>query len=208
MIAIIDYDTGNTRNVKKALDYLGIKNVLSADPQEILAADGLILPGVGAFRKAMLSLQQRQLVPVIKAAAKAGRPILGICLGMQLLFDQSLEFGQTAGLGIIAGQVVPIPATIGVKVPHMGWDLNQATTADPLAAVFDQQFTYFVHSYYVQAKPKTILATSDYGVKIPSIVKQQNVIGIQFHPEKSGEIGLAGLTQFKELTENADYSRN
>lgn len=208
MIVVIDYDTGNTRNVKKALDFLGVENELSANPQEIIQADGVILPGVGAFKKAIDALNQRQLIPVIRQVAKKGTPILGICLGMQLLFDRSLEFGNTPGLSLIKGQVVPIPTDLEVKVPHMGWDQNQMIQSDPIAAPFDRQFSYFVHSYYVQTPTENVLATVDYGIQLPSIVRQNNIIGMQFHPEKSGQVGLAGLTQFKEMVENADYSRN
>lgn len=208
MITIIDYDTGNTRNVKNASDFLGVPNQLSADPSEILTADGLILPGVGAFKKAMDSLNERGLVPVIQQAADAGIPILGICLGMQILFDKSYEFGESNGLGLIAGEVVPIPENLGVKVPHMGWDQNQSQQTDALGDGFDGQFSYFVHSYYVQTAAENIVSTVDYGVQIPSIVRKDNVIGFQFHPEKSGEVGLNGLAKFKEMVENADYSRN
>lgn len=184
MIIVIDYDTGNTRNVKKALDFLGVENKLSADPQEITNADGVILPGVGAFKKAIDALNERQLIPVIQQVAKQGTPMLGICLGMQLLFDRSLEFGDTTGLSLIKGDVIPIPTNLGVKVPHMGWDLNQVTQSDPIADIFDQQFSYFVHSFYVKTSADKVLATTDYGVQIPSIVRQNNVIGMQFHPEK------------------------
>lgn len=208
MIIVIDYDTGNTRNVKKALDFLGVENKLSADPQEITNADGVILPGVGAFKKAIDALNERQLIPVIQQVAKQGTPMLGICLGMQLLFDRSLEFGDTTGLSLIKGDVIPIPTNLGVKVPHMGWDLNQVAQSDPIADIFDQQFSYFVHSFYVKTSADKVLATTDYGVQIPSIVRQNNVIGMQFHPEKSGQVGLNGLTKFKEMVENADYSRN
>lgn len=208
MIAIIDYDTGNTRNVKKAMDFLAIPNTLSADPEVISKADGLVLPGVGAFGKAVEALKQRGLIPVIQQAAKQGMPILGICLGMQLLFDRSFEFGETAGLGLIPGEVVAIPENLGVKVPHMGWDQNIVTQQDPIASGFNQESTYFVHSYYVKTQPQYVLAESDYGVKIPSIVRNQNVIGMQFHPEKSGRIGLNGLAAFKELVSNGNYSRN
>ncbi|PAK86706.1 imidazole glycerol phosphate synthase subunit HisH [Lentilactobacillus parakefiri] len=208
MITIIDYDTGNTRNVKNALDFLGVPNQLSADPNEILMADGLILPGVGAFKKAMDSLNERGLVPVIQQAADAGIPILGICLGMQILFDTSYEFGESTELGLIAGEVVPIPEDLGVKVPHMGWDQNRSRKVDPLGDGFDEQFSYFVHSYYVKTTSESIVSTVDYGVQIPSIVRKDNVIGFQFHPEKSGAVGLNGLSKFKEMVENADYSRN
>lgn len=208
MIVIVDYDTGNTRNVKKALDYLQIDNRLSADPTAILAADGLVLPGVGAFKKAKAALEERQLVGPIQRAAEAGTPLLGICLGMQLLFDRSFEFGDTAGLGLIDGTVEAIPDNLGVKVPHMGWDTNTVTQADPMAQRFDGESTYFVHSYYVNTRSENVLAVSDYGVQIPSIVRRDNVIGMQFHPEKSGSVGLNGLAAFKELVNNGDYSRN
>lgn len=208
MIVIIDYDTGNTRNVKKALDYLNIDNVLSADLEVINQADGLILPGVGAFKKAVDALNERQLIPVIQAAAKSGMPMLGICLGMQLLFDRSFEFGETAGLGLIPGEVVAIPDDLGVKVPHLGWDQNQVTQPSVIAKGFDQEATYFVHSFYVKTSGKYTLATCDYGVTLPSIVQKDNVIGMQFHPEKSGQVGLNGLLAFKELVENGNYSRN
>lgn len=208
MIIIIDYDTGNTRNLKKALDLLGVENRLSADRDEILAADGVILPGVGAFKKAMDALEDRNLVDVLREVAKQGTPMLGICLGMQLLFDRSLEFGDTKGLSLISGEVVAIPSDLGVKVPHMGWDQNNLKQPDPIAEVFDKQYSYFVHSFYVKTAPERILASVDYGVEIPSIVRQENVIGMQFHPEKSGDVVLAGLTKFKEMVSNADYSRN
>lgn len=208
MIIIIDYDTGNTRNLKKALDFLGVENRLSADRDEILAADGVILPGVGAFKKAMDALEDRNLVDVLREVAKQGTPMLGICLGMQLLFDRSLEFGDTKGLSLISGEVVAIPSDLGVKVPHMGWDQNNLKQPDPIAEVFDKQYSYFVHSFYVKTAPERILASVDYGVEIPSIVRQENVIGMQFHPEKSGDVGLAGFTKFKEMVSNADYSRN
>lgn len=209
MIVVIDYDTGNTLNVKKALDYLQIENRLSADPEEIMAADGLILPGVGAFQKAMTALNQRQLVPVLQQAAQNGKPMLGICLGMQLLFETGYEFGTTQGLGILPGVVVAIPAKTGFKVPHMGWNQNHAQQPNnDFGRVFDQHSTYFVHSYYVQTAAKNIVATADYSVAIPSIVQQNNVVGMQFHPEKSGQIGLAGLQTFKEMVEDERFSRN
>ncbi|WP_288529084.1 imidazole glycerol phosphate synthase subunit HisH [uncultured Secundilactobacillus sp.] len=208
MLVIVDYDTGNTQNVKKALDYLNIDHQLSADPAVIGRADGLILPGVGAFKKAMVALEERGLVAPIQQAAANKKPLLGICLGMQLLFDRSLEFGETAGLGLIDGSVEPIPTNLGVKVPHMGWDQNQVIKADPISTGFDGESSYFVHSYYVRTRPENVLATCHYGVTLPSIVRQDNVIGMQFHPEKSGSVGLRGLAAFKELVENGNYSRN
>ena len=137
MITVIDYDTGNTQSVKKALDYLNIENNLSADPAVIAEADGLILPGVGAFQQAMVALEQRKLVSVLQKAAGLGQPILGICLGMQLLFETGYEFGMTPGLGILPGVVLPIPEKPGFKIPHMGWNRNKATQNNRIAAVFD-----------------------------------------------------------------------
>lgn len=208
MIVIIDYDTGNTRNLKKALDYLHIENTLSADPAVIQQADGVVLPGVGAFGKAMDALRERRLVTVIQQVAAQGTPMLGICLGMQLLFERGFEFGENTGLGLIPGDVVAIPDNLGVKVPHMGWDLNTVTQNDPIAAGFNQESTYFVHSFYAKTASENILATCDYGVTLPSIVRRDNVIGMQFHPEKSGQVGLNGLRAFKEVIDNANYSSN
>lgn len=208
MLAIIDYDTGNVRNVKKALDYLEIENCLTADPSVIAQADGLVLPGVGAFAKAMQALEERKLVSVLQKQAQLGQPMLGICLGMQLLFDRSEEFGDSRGLGLLPGAVVAIPAKTGLKVPHMGWDQNHGRRSNRFGRVFDGEATYFVHSYYVQTAAKNIVATCDYGVTIPSIVQQNNVVGMQFHPEKSGAAGLAGLTAFKEMVEDEAFSRN
>ena len=208
MLVIVDYDTGNTQNVKKALDYLNIENQLSADSAVIEAADGLILPGVGAFKKAMLALEERNLVIPIQQAAANKKPILGICLGMQLLFESSLEFGETSGLGLIDGRVEAIPADFSVKVPHMGWDQNRVIQDDPIAARFAGESSYFVHSFYANTRPENVLAVCDYGVALPSIVRNDNVIGMQFHPEKSGAVGLRGLAAFKELVENGNYSRN
>lgn len=208
MLAIIDYDTGNVRNVQKALNYLDIENCLTADPAVIARADGLILPGVGAFAKAMQALAERNLVQVLQKQAQIGQPMLGICLGMQLLFDRSQEFGDSKGLGLLPGAVVAIPAKPGLKVPHMGWDQNRGRPSNRFGRVFDGEATYFVHSYYVQTAAKNIVATCDYGVSIPSIVQQSNVVGMQFHPEKSGAAGLAGLTAFKEMVNDVAFSRN
>ncbi|WP_155287501.1 imidazole glycerol phosphate synthase subunit HisH [Lacticaseibacillus zhaodongensis] len=208
MLALVDYDTGNVRNVQKALSFLGIASTLTADPDELLAADGIILPGVGAFQKAMAALADRQLVPVLQQAARSGQPMLGICLGMQLLFDYSDEFGRCPGLGILPGAVVPIPKADDLKVPHMGWDKNVSQRPGKLADIFGGQYTYFVHSFYVQTASRNVVCSCDYGVRIPSVVRQNNVIGMQFHPEKSGKVGLAGLSAFEEVCRNADVARN
>ncbi len=208
MLAVIDYDTGNVRNVKKALDFLGIESVLTADPAVIQQAEGLVLPGVGAFAKAMAELNARDLVGVLQRQAAAGQPMLGICLGMQLLFDRSEEFGDSTGLGLLPGAVVAIPEKAGLKVPHMGWDTNTGKANNRFGQVFDQTATYFVHSFYVQTAAKNIAATCEYGVTIPSVVQQNNVVGMQFHPEKSGRVGLNGLRAFKEMCDDAAFSSN
>lgn len=199
MIAIIDYDAGNTFNVQKALTYLGIPNVLTADKETILKADGVIVPGVGAFRQAMDTLKQRQLVPVLAKVANGNIPILGICLGMQLLFDSSDEYGKTEGLGFIPGSVEAIPRDLGLMVPHTGWNRNRLMDKTSPFSCIDGEYTYFVHSYYVNCKASYITATVDYGVEIPAVVASGNVYGMQFHPEKSAAIGLRLLKRFGEI---------
>ncbi|EEI22293.1 imidazole glycerol phosphate synthase, glutamine amidotransferase subunit [Limosilactobacillus fermentum ATCC 14931] len=148
MLAIIDYGAGNTYNVEKTFAYLGVQATLTADPAKILASDGLILPGVGAFNAAMTNLKQRGLVEPIKEAVKKGTPFLGICLGMQMLFDYSTEYGQTAGLGFIPGQVVELPKQPGLLVPEVGWNQNRLVNPASAYRQVDGEFTYFVHSYY------------------------------------------------------------
>ncbi len=208
MFAIVDYDTGNTLNLKKALNYLNIENQLTADADEILNADAVILPGVGAFKAAMDALKERNLVEVIQKAATMNKPILGICLGMQLLFEDSEEYGLNQGLNLIPGHIKAIPENGDLKVPQMGWNQNNLQIkASPFKNV-DQQFTYFVHSYYADCVAKYVVANVDYGVKIPSIVQNNNVVGMQFHPEKSGQVGLDLLQNFQEMVKQNDFSRN
>lgn len=208
MITIVDYDTGNIKNLQRALQAVGIDSKVTDQKNELLAANGIILPGVGAFSTAMNELKQRNLIEPLQTAAKNQIPILGICLGMQILFDESFEFGQTQGLGLINGSIVKIPETNSLTVPQTGWNQNQLCQNDPIGEIFANQYTYFVHSFYAKTNPENIITEVDYGIKIPGMVKKNNVIGFQFHPEKSGEIGLRGLKKFKELTENANYSRN
>ncbi|WHQ49311.1 imidazole glycerol phosphate synthase subunit HisH [Lactiplantibacillus plantarum] len=148
MFAIVDYDTGNTRNLKKAFDYLQVSTILTADPQQLAAADAVILPGVGAFAAAMAALKERQLVGVLQALARSGKPVLGICLGMQLLFESSSEYGEHAGLGLLSGRVSALPTDLNVKVPQMGWNQNELRRPDSPFASIDAAYTYFVHSYY------------------------------------------------------------
>ncbi|MFC6182190.1 imidazole glycerol phosphate synthase subunit HisH [Lactiplantibacillus daowaiensis] len=208
MFAIVDYDTGNTRNLKKAFDYLQVPTQLTADPVELAAADAVILPGVGAFAAAMTALNDRQLVPVLQRLAQAGKPMLGICLGMQLLFESSNEYGNHDGLGLLQGRVTALPADLGVKVPQMGWNQNVVQQpASPFKAL-DQNYTYFVHSYYAICPAEEIVATVQHGVRVPSVVQRQNVVGMQFHPEKSGQVGLQQLATFKEMVSAHDFSRN
>lgn len=196
MIAIVDYDAGNTRNVQKALTYLGFTSELTADSTKIRQAKAVILPGVGAFRPAMQALKERQLIDTLKQVAADQTPMLGICLGMQLLFERSSEYGETAGLGLLPGKVTAIPSTSQLAVPQMGWNQNLRINESKLYATIDQQYTYFANSYYAVCPDSIKVAQVDYGVKVPSLVQQKTLTGMQFHPEKSGEVGLTLLAAF------------
>ncbi|MCF1284529.1 imidazole glycerol phosphate synthase subunit HisH [Streptococcus sinensis] len=198
MIIVIDYDAGNTANVLRALAAIGAEARLSADPQEILAADGLILPGVGAFRTAMQELQKRDLIGPIQEAVSGGKPFLGICLGMQLLLEVGLENGQTSGLGFIPGVCRRIPDRAGLPVPHMGWNDLQIQQASALTNRLQGEAVYFVHSYYTDVDQEYLDATADYGFPVPAMIHKGSVFGCQFHPEKSGQVGLEILRNFKE----------
>lgn len=201
MIAIVDYDAGNTFNVKKAFAHLGVDTVLTADPEVILNSDGVVLPGVGAFKAAMDTLVERKLVDVLKQVAEKNIPLLGICLGMQLLFDSSTEYGLTEGLGLIPGTVEALPADLGLMIPHMGWNQNLVKNHSSIFAdVADREYTYFVHSYYAKCDDQYITTTADYGVDVPGIVERDSVYGMQFHPEKSAHVGLNLLRTFVERT--------
>ena len=201
MIAIVDYDAGNTFNVQKAFAHLGVDTVLTADPEVILNSDGVVLPGVGAFKAAMDTLVERKLVDVLKQVAEKNIPLLGICLGMQLLFDSSTEYGLTEGLGLIQGTVEALPADLGLMIPHMGWNQNLVKNHSSIFAdVADREYTYFVHSYYAKCDDQYITTTADYGVDVPGIVERDSVYGMQFHPEKSAHVGLNLLRTFVERT--------
>lgn len=201
MIAIVDYNTGNTRNVQKALDYIGLDNLITADQDTILNANGVILPGVGAFPLAMEELQRRNLVETLKKVAANGTPLLGICLGMQLLFDGSFEHRYTPGLGLLPGICQKFPEDKLFPVPHMGWNELIVTNETPLTADVNGEFVYYVHSYYADCDPTVIDAFSQYSIKVPGLVSKGNVFGAQFHPEKSGTIGLSILKSFRAEVE-------
>lgn len=201
MIAIIDYDAGNLRSVEKALSYLGIAAVVTRSRQEILGADKVILPGVGNFGDAMQKLHHFQLVDIIKEVVSKGTPLLGICAGLQLLFQRSDESDGVDGLSILQGEILKIPNQEGLKIPHMGWNsLNIQPGAKLFQGIPDQSYVYFVHSYYLKAKDDhDVAATTHYSTLIHASVEHDNIFGCQFHPEKSGEIGLTILKNFNSL---------
>ena len=201
MIAIIDYDAGNIKSVEKALQYLKQDVILTRDLEEILAADRVILPGVGNFGDAMEKLHGYGLVDVIREYVASGKPFLGICLGLQLLFGESEESPGVPGLGILSGRITKIPEGEGRKVPQIGWnDITLNTSSRLFAGVPDHSYVYFVHSYYLQAEnPAEVAATTEYGVTIHAAVEAGNVYACQFHPEKSSEVGLKILTNFTKL---------
>lgn len=196
MIIVIDYDAGNTANVLRALKKIGVQAELSSDPTKILAARGLILPGVGAYPAAMAELTKRGLVPVIKEAVAKGAPLLGICLGMQVLTEVGLEHQETKGLGFIPGVCREIKATKNMPVPHMGWNNLTVKHESPLTDGLEGQSVYFVHSYFTDVPKEYIDVTANYGIDVPAMIHKDNVYGAQFHPEKSGDVGLGILKKF------------
>ena len=201
MIGIIDYDAGNIRSVEKALSYLGEKTVVSRDPDILKSVDKVILPGVGSFGQAMENLHRYELVPVIRDMIEDGKPFLGICLGLQLLFESSEESPGAEGLGILKGKILKIPSSPGLKIPHMGWNSLQLQNNGRLFRNIPQDtYVYFVHSYYLQAQePEIVKALTGYGTEIHASVEKDNVFACQFHPEKSGKYGLEILKNFAEL---------
>lgn len=201
MIKIIDYDMGNLRSVQKALEKIGAAAEICDHADELSSADKLILPGVGAFRDAIAALRDKQMIEPIRAHIAAERPLLGICLGLQLLFDVSYEDGEFAGLGITPGEVVRFTDQPGLKIPHMGWNqLQTAQTVPLLKGIPDDAYFYFVHSYYVAPTNEDVIATrTDHGGEFVSMIQQGRLFATQFHPEKSQAAGLRLLQNFASL---------
>lgn len=201
MIALIDYDAGNTRSVEKALNFLGEESLLTRDREALLQADKVILPGVGNFGEAMETLNRYGLISVIHEIVEKKTPFLGICLGLQLLFEESQEAPGIPGLGILKGKILKIPAGEGLKIPHMGWNSLELKNQGRLfAEIPEGAYVYFVHSYYLRAQEREIVkASARYGVEIDASVEKDNVFACQFHPEKSSGIGLAILKNFVDL---------
>ena len=203
MIAIVDYGVGNLFSLSSSLKALGLETEITRDAEALRAADRIILPGVGAFGDAKAKLDATGLVPVLRAEAEK-KPLLGICLGMQLLFDRSFEYGEHPGLGLVPGQVVDLHGDLAdktLKVPHMGWNSLRIVKDDPLFRYFnDGEYVYYVHSFYAKDCAESTLGTSQYGnVAVTGVVRSGNVYGTQFHPEKSGDAGLRLLRAFAEL---------
>ena len=198
---MIDYDAGNIRSVEKALQLLGEEVIITRDPEKILAADRVILPGVGAFGDAMEKLHAYQLVDVIRQVVKRGTPFLGICLGLQLLFERSEESPGVEGLGILKGEILRIPDAEGVKIPHIGWNSLQFPNRGRLfEGIEEDSYVYFVHSYYLRAQEASIVtAVTEYGTGIHASVEKDNVFACQFHPEKSSSVGLMILKNFLSI---------
>lgn len=200
MIGIIDYGMGNLFSVSKALERLGVDYFISEEKEQLLSADALILPGVGAFPDAMERLNETGLTEMIQQFVDSGKPLLGICLGMQLLFDRSEENKLTKGLAILPGEVVRFTGE-DYKVPHMGWNRLKFNNSSTILANIEEDFVYFVHSYYVKTEADdVVIASCEYDVDVPAVVGRGNVFGMQFHPEKSGKLGMELLHNFTELT--------
>ncbi len=198
MIAIIDYGMGNLRSVQKAFEFLGFEAVITDDPRVIGCADKVILPGVGAFADAIKTIREKKMDKEIFVAAKSGKPFLGICLGMQLMFEKSCEYGEHQGLGLMKGEIRCLPDT--VKIPHMGWNSLHINMRSPLfEGLPEEPYVYFVHSYYLETEAPVVSATTFYGKEIQVAAQQDNLFALQFHPEKSGKIGLKILENFGRI---------
>ena len=201
MIAIIDYDAGNLKSVEKALQYLGEECIVTRDKEKLLKADKIILPGVGAFGDAMEKLHKFELVDVIHKLVKENKPFLGICLGLQLMFESSEEGPGVKVLGLLPGKIVKFPEKEGFKIPHMGWNSIDVKEGSRLfKGVSNNSYVYFVHSYYLQAENENdVAATTEYITHVHASVEHDNIFACQFHPEKSGDVGLRILKNFCEL---------
>lgn len=198
MIAVIDYGMGNLRSVQKAFEYLGYKAVITQQPSEIQKADKVVLPGVGAFKDAMQTIKQKGIDKVLYDVVEQKKPLLGICLGMQMFFEKSYEYGEHKGLGILQGEIVKLPEN--VKIPHMGWNSLNIKKKSPLFEGLSQEpYVYFVHSYHLNTEADIVSATTYYGKEIQVAAQKENVFALQFHPEKSGDVGLNILQNFGRL---------
>ena len=202
MIAIIDYGVGNLFSLKSSFSAIGFETAVTRDPEVLAKADKIILPGVGAFADAAKKLSESGLDKVVKELAASGKPLMGICLGMQMLFDKSFEYGEHEGLGLIPGNVVPMEGRIAaeLKIPHIGWNALEFKKDSKLFKYIKQgDFVYFVHSYYATDCDESVTSVTEYGTDITATVERGNVYGCQFHPEKSGNVGLNILRAFCEL---------
>ena len=202
MVAIIDYGVGNLFSLKSSLREIGAEAVVTSDEKVIAEADRIILPGVGAFEDAARKLRESGMAEVVKREAAAGKPMMGICLGMQLMFDVGYEYGVHEGLGLIKGSVRPTADVIpeGYKIPHIGWNLLKFKRKSPLFKyIKEDDYVYFVHSYYAAECDESVIAVTEYGAELTAAVANGNVYGCQFHPEKSGEVGMKILKAFMEL---------
>ena len=204
MVAIVDYGVGNLFSLESSLNAIGAQVIVTADPEILKNADQIILPGVGAFEDAAKKLRSTGLDKVLKDLAAKGKPLMGICLGMQMLFEKSFEYGEHEGLGLIPGQVVSMEGVIPAdyKIPHIGWNALKFKQESPLfSGIKDGDCVYFVHSYYATNCDANVIATAEYGAELTAAVANKNVMGCQFHPEKSGAVGLAILKAFTQLKE-------
>ncbi len=202
MTAIVDYGVGNLFSLRSSFGFIGEEAAVTRDADAIAAADRVVLPGVGAFGDAAEKLRQSGLDAAVKQATASGKPLLGICLGMQLLFERSFEYGEHAGLGLLSGEVVPMRGAIpeNLRIPHIGWNALHFERQHPIFKYISEgEHVYFVHSYYAANCGESLVATADYGLPLPAAAAAGNVVGCQFHPEKSGEVGMKILRGFCEM---------
>ena len=200
MISIIDYGAGNLQSVEKALRHIGCDCQVTADPGRLLESDAAVLPGVGSFGDAMDQLRSRGLEEPIHRFVESGKPFLGICLGLQILFEESQESPGVKGLGLLKGKILRLPKESGMKIPHIGWNSLEVKNREGLfAGLPEEPYVYFVHSYYLRAEENVVTATAEYGATIHAAVRKGNLMACQFHPEKSGKTGLAILENFAAM---------